>query len=97
MADVNVGVITTIWSVQPLIAAVLDYFIYSEKLMRFHLVGMVMIVAGAIAIGYSSNEKENLMVDVRVEEQVGQVIVDPKAPKWIAILFGFIAPCFMLA
>jgi len=39
--------------------------------MRFHLVGMVMIVAGAIAIGYSSNEKENLMMDARVEEQVG--------------------------
>ena len=97
MADVNVGVITTIWSVQPLIAAVLDYFIYSEKLMRFHLVGMVMIVAGAIAIGYSSNEKENFTMDAKVEEQVSQVIVDPKAPKWIAILFGFIAPCFMLA
>jgi len=97
MADVNVGVITTIWSVQPLIAAVLDYFIYNEKLMMFHLVGMVMIVGGALAIGYSSNEKETLILDSVVEGQISQVILDPKAPKWIAIMFGFIAPCFMLA
>ena len=65
--------------------------------MMFHLVGMVMIVGGALAIGYSSNEKESLIIDSRVGDQISQVIVDPKAPKWIAILFGFIAPCFMLA
>jgi hypothetical protein len=38
-----------------------------------------------------------LIIDSGVEEQINQVMVDPKAPKWIAILFGFIAPCFMLA
>jgi len=67
MADVNVGVITTIWSIQPFIASILDYLIYNEKLMRFHLVGMVMIVGGALAIGYSSNEKASLILNSVVE------------------------------
>ena len=51
--SVNVGVITTIWSVQPFIAAIVDYLIYRQKLGFNHLVGMVMIVIGAVSIGFS--------------------------------------------
>lgn len=54
MADVNVGIITTIWSIQPLAAATLDYFINGEKLTRYHLLGMIMVVISALTISFSS-------------------------------------------
>ena len=56
MADVNVGIITTIWSIQPLAAAILDYFIYGEKLMMHHLSGMLFIIASALTISLSNKQ-----------------------------------------
>lgn len=53
LSGVNVGVITTIWSVQPLIAAVVDYLIYRQMLGFNHFVGMILVVLGAVSIGYS--------------------------------------------
>ena len=57
MADVNVGIITTIWSIQPLAAAILDYFIYGEKLMKHHLFGMVFVIGSALCISLASKTK----------------------------------------
>jgi drug/metabolite transporter (DMT)-like permease len=57
MADVNVGIITTIWSIQPLAAAILDYFIYGEKLMKHHLFGMVFVIGSALCISFASQTK----------------------------------------
>ena len=31
-ADINVGVITTIWSVDPVFLAIVDYFMFGQKL-----------------------------------------------------------------
>jgi drug/metabolite transporter (DMT)-like permease len=59
LASVNVGIITTIWGVQPLGAAVLDYLINKEKLTIYHLLGMILIVGGGIAVSLS--DKENLV------------------------------------
>ena len=57
IAGVNVGVITTIWSVQPLIAAFIDYLVNKEMIGFHHFVGMVLVVLGAISIGYSGTTK----------------------------------------
>ena len=57
LSDVNVGVITTFWSVQPLIAAIIDYLIYRQMLGFNHMVGMVLVVIGAVSIGYSGLQK----------------------------------------
>lgn len=58
MSGVNVGVITTIWSVQPLIAALLDFVIYRQLLGFHHVVGMVLVILGAVAIGYTGIYKQ---------------------------------------
>jgi len=57
MADVNVGIITTIWSIQPLAAATLDYFIYGEKLKKHHIFGMVFVIGSGLCISFSSKTK----------------------------------------
>ena len=68
MADVNVGIITTIWSIQPLAAATLDYFIYGEKLRMHHLMGMVFVIGSGLCISLSS--KTNT-VDINLGENFG--------------------------
>jgi drug/metabolite transporter (DMT)-like permease len=65
MADVNVGIITTIWSIQPLAAATLDYLIYGERLRMHHLIGMVFVIGSGLCISLSS--KTNT-VDVNLDD-----------------------------
>lgn len=55
LANVNVGIITTIWSIQPMIAGLFDYLIYGEKLNRYHLIGMVFIIVSALCISLASS------------------------------------------
>jgi drug/metabolite transporter (DMT)-like permease len=37
-------------------AAVLDYFIYGEKLTKHHIVGMIFIIASALSISLAPNK-----------------------------------------
>ena len=67
MADVNVGIITTIWSIQPLAAATLDYFIYGEKLRPHHLFGMVFVIGSGLCISLSSKTHT---VDINLGENL---------------------------
>jgi drug/metabolite transporter (DMT)-like permease len=113
MADVNVGIITTIWSIQPLAAAILDYFIYGEKLMKHHLFGMVFVVGSALCISLASQVKtvdfDQINFDSRSPFLAGypsgftyennnlSVTFDPKVPKWVAVVFGLLTPVFFVA
>jgi len=82
LADVNVGVITTIWAVQPLFGAILDKLIYDEDLKFSYIFGILLIAASSVCIGLKPAEAS----------ADGMVLKD--FPKWPAILFAFITPCF---
>ena len=49
-AGVNVGVITTITSINPFFTAFADYLMYKNRMQYFHFLGMVIIVFGSIFI-----------------------------------------------
>ena len=57
ISGINVGVITTIWSVQPLIAALVDWIFYNQVLGFNHFIGMILIILGALSIGYAGVNK----------------------------------------
>ena len=101
MADVNVGIITTLWSVQPLAAAFLDYLIYGERLTIYHLIGIIMVIASALLISFSKFADANSGADVNIAipnlADIKIEIYDEKFPKWIAVLFGILTPCFFVA
>jgi len=52
-AGVNVGVITTIWSLNPAFMAIADYFFNNQKLQYFHHIGLVAIICCCIVISLS--------------------------------------------
>lgn len=55
MAQVNVGVITVIWSVHPLFVATADFFIFGQTLKYFHFVGMFVMFSIATPFVFTLN------------------------------------------
>lgn len=113
ISGVNVGVITTIWSVQPLIAAIIDWIVYRRVLGFNHLVGIVLVVIGAVLIGLAgiskggeqANSSRLLKNFIPPVPKDGIATYHPEIRDevrggwytWIALLWGFITPCFFLS
>lgn len=50
LAQINVGVITVIWSINPLYLAAVDYFLFKTRLQCFHFIGTLMIVTCTVLL-----------------------------------------------
>lgn len=59
MSGLNVGVITTMWSVEPLFGATIDWIVNGQKLGINHVFGIILVVSGAISIGYAGIGKKS--------------------------------------
>lgn len=93
VTGINVGIITTLWSIQPLFSAGLDRMIYGEPIRINHFIGMLMVIASGVAISMSGK------IDEKVEATPAQplVLVDEQVPKYVAVVFGVITPLWMIA
>jgi drug/metabolite transporter (DMT)-like permease len=91
LSDTNVGVLTTLWCVQPVFSAILDYFINNEPIRTNHVIGMILVIGSGVAISMSgaANVKESA-VEVRA-------VFDAQFPQWPAVCFGLVTPMFMIA
>ena len=54
LADMNVGIITVLWSVTPLMVACAEYFIYQHSLSCNYLIGMFLMVFSAVVLSLNS-------------------------------------------
>jgi len=54
LANINVGIIATIWAINPLYMAILDYIVNAQKLTSKHLIGMVCLISCTLLISFSS-------------------------------------------
>lgn len=50
LANVNIGLITVIWAVNPFFMSVADYLIFKHSLKYFHWIGLVAIVGSTIIL-----------------------------------------------
>ena len=55
-AQINVGIITAIWSINPLFIAVSDYLIYGIDLKQYHLLAMIALVVCVLSISFAGND-----------------------------------------
>ena len=83
-ANINVGLITTIWSVNPLFLAFMDSLIFGQKLQYFHHIGMIAIVICTIALSLSGV--------ISPKTETAEVDLSNLLPTWIPVLFGIITP-----
>jgi len=96
LANVNVGIVTTIWGVQPLIAGILDYFINGEKLTKYHISGIAFIVAGGVLVSISGQSKNIVLQFEDIKIDIGKLIDGQLVPKYVAVFFGAITPIFFV-
>lgn len=90
-AGVNAGIITTLWSLNPLYIAVCDYFFFGTKLRYYHHVGTFAIIVCIILISLSGV----------IEPALPGAPPTPKGPPLISkddpyyALFSFTVPAFV--
>jgi drug/metabolite transporter (DMT)-like permease len=59
-ADINVGIVATLWLSSPIFTAILDYLLNSTKISNYHISGMVLMIAcGALISLSKTNEDHN--------------------------------------
>ncbi|CAI2371812.1 unnamed protein product [Moneuplotes crassus] len=56
-ADINQGILTSIFGVSALISAVLAYFLFGDKLKNYHIFGMIMIMFCVIGFAFGQTSK----------------------------------------
>lgn len=84
LANVNAGLITTIWSVNPVFMAIMDRICFARKFQTYHMVGTLFIVVCTVILSLSGADK--------AEEAV--MVVKDVLPTWIPVLFGVVTPVF---
>ena len=80
-AEINVGVIITIWSLEPILNQIAAYFLFDEKIHYYHVIGLVSILLCSICISL----KDMLAPAVKGVKEV-------QYPSWIPVVFGLITP-----
>jgi drug/metabolite transporter (DMT)-like permease len=82
LGGVNVGVITAIWGIQPLITAILDKLMYDEPFLPSYAIGIFLMICSTVCISLKSPDIFN-----------DRGITVEGFPIWPAILLGLITPC----
>ena len=75
MSGVNVGIITTIWGIQPIVAATFDLIINKEPIFFYHVVGMVLCIGSGLCISFADKVENHLINNE--ETSISDVKYDP--------------------
>ena len=90
-ADLNAGVITTIWSVTPFFVALADFMVFGVRLKTYHIVGIALVVLSTIMLSLMKIIDPDFSEDVDTPvTETGKQIV----PTIVPVLFGILTPVF---
>jgi drug/metabolite transporter (DMT)-like permease len=53
LADLNVGILTSVWSFTQLLIAAFDFIINGQRLTNHHLIGMAFLIISTLGISIS--------------------------------------------
>lgn len=76
-AGLNIGIATSIWSITPFVSAVLDWFINKTELKKYHLLGMTLMMVGALMMSLSNllpSKDSTSDDDLEVEKPIPVII-----------------------
>ena len=83
-ANLNAGIVSTIWAVSPLYGAVIDYVAFGERLSVKHLVGVFCLIACAASISMSNIVESDS--ETHINEKPATV------GAWIPVVLAIITP-----
>ena len=84
IANLNPGVITTIWSVTPFFIAVFDFFMFGVVLQCYHYIGIIFIFLGTLLLSLMK------FIVPQPEAAVSEALVE----TWVPVIMGVITPIF---
>eukprot|EP00347_Sterkiella_histriomuscorum_P017226 403350201 len=88
MANLNAGIVSTIWAVAPLYSALLDFLIFKQKLFTSHLIGVFCLIVCAMCISLAN------VVGVQALENNEK---PPTVEAWIPVLLAVFTPFIFAA
>ena len=86
-ADLNIGIVTAVWSLTPFFIAVFDKIIYGSKIKFYHILGMLLVVVMALIISLPNH----------TEKTVVKAEMTDLTPTYQAVLLGLMFPVFTSA
>ena len=89
-ANLNAGIVTTIWAVTPLYGAVLDYLFFGQRLTTRHIIGVITLIACAASISLANV--------IGVESTGGdKPIREPTVKGWIPVVIAVFTPLLFVS
>lgn len=86
-ADINIGILTGIWSISPLYLALLDYIFFDVELTRRHLLGMLCLVLSVTALATCTS-----LEPVPPVRSFSIKLNPYPVPSWFPTLLAMVAP-----
>jgi len=87
-----VGIITAIWSINPLFIAVSDYFIYGIELKFYHLLATIALIICVLTISLAGHNGYVAVINGHIIHSETNEFGLKILPKWMPVLFGIITP-----
>jgi len=86
-ADINIGVLTGIWSISPLYLALLDYLFFDVELTKRHMLGMMCLVLSVTSLAICTQ------VEPDPPYRSANIKLHPfPVPSWFPTLLAMLAP-----
>jgi len=85
LANLNTGIVITIWAINPFTSALMDFCIYRSPLQQHHLVGMVFLIMCAVFVSVSGGKDA-------APNSPTEIIKEAALPAWCAILCSVAMP-----
>ena len=93
LADVNTGIITSIWSVTPFFMSLADYLFFGVTLKYNHIIGITLIVVCILLLSL-----RNVIIPAELEETTSQSLINQPVSILIPLAFAICTPiCFTLS
>jgi len=95
-ADLNVGIPSAIWAINPFFTALLEYVFRKVPIKTFHFVGMSIMMISAVMMAVSNlavpPKVEEISISINGTETITTEDDDDRIPVYIPILIAFIMP-----
>ncbi len=88
-ANLNAGIVSTIWAVTPLYGAVLDYLFFGQRLSTRHIVGVFTLIACAASISLANV--------IAAEPGAEKPAREPTVEGWVPVVIAVFTPLLFVS
>ena len=88
-AEVNAGLITSIWSVTPFCFSVAERLLYKTELKVYHFIGILLIMICSVLLSLTS---VIYPAPLGAKSETAVLSLHQKLPPYVPVIFGILTP-----